>query len=368
MQVACHLCLIYKLKLLDDGFRMLDEFFVVLVFELQRLIGRAMKKIIQLFLVFVCVASSGLSWAACVSNLPGGGPIIYNVPSFNTSSFNPDVALGTVIDSRTLQLSTIGGRITCSPSVGVIFYRGTTGALGAYNTYPTGIAGVGIRLRFSGNTTYLGFFPYTWLSTSGASMNFDSVEASLVVELVKVGPITAGGVIGGEIGEMSAQGGTSKIVSITLNGVISVLPQVPTCGVFTSRPVSLGEIPVKSFSGVGIRTTPIPFNINLFCTGGSQNAKTDVWVAFTDSTSPANRTDVLSLTSSSTASGIGIQLSHSGTLIKYGAGDGVSDKLFAGSTGNGVFVIPLVARYIQVSPRVTPGSANGRATFTITYQ
>jgi len=38
------------------------------------------------------------------------------------------------------------------------------------------------------------------------------------------------------------------------------------------------------------------------------------------------------------------------------------------SYGTGTFEVPMSARYVQTSDSVTEGSANARATFTLSYQ
>jgi type 1 fimbria pilin len=98
---------------------------------------------------------------------------------------------------------------------------------------------------------------------------------------------------------------------------------------------------------------------------------TSVYTTLTDQTNPANQSNTLSLSASSTASGIGIQVLNGNTVISYGPDSSVvgnPNQWLAGSTGNGTFNIPLTARYAQTAPTVKPGTANGIATFTMSYQ
>ncbi|PHN63006.1 hypothetical protein AO268_02690 [Pseudomonas sp. ICMP 8385] len=156
-------------------------------------------------------------------------------------------------------------------------------------------------------------------------------------------------------------------------GTIAVGPPLkPTCSVATpSVPINLGPVAVTEFrGGVGSIAGSATRDIQLQCAGGT-GGQQDVLVTVTDQTQPANRSDRLTLTGDSTASGIALQLLHGSTVVSYGADAnaiGNPNQWQAGSTGNGSFLIPLTARYIQTEPAVRPGTANGLATFTLSYR
>ncbi|BFO08947.1 hypothetical protein GGER_14570 [Serratia rubidaea] len=63
-----------------------------------------------------------------------------------------------------------------------------------------------------------------------------------------------------------------------------------------------------------------------------------------------------------TASGVGIQLLHNNTPVKFGTLLPVANTVVSGP-----ITIPLVARYYQTASAITAGQANGTATFTMTY-
>jgi type 1 fimbria pilin len=149
----------------------------------------------------------------------------------------------------------------------------------------------------------------------------------------------------------------------------------PTCSVTApSIMVPMGNVPVSAFKGgVGSSSPPTnPFNISLTCAGGDGSTAVSIYTTLTDATKPANRTDTLTLTSNSQATGVGIQILKSGTPLKYGpdsSASGNTNQWLAGSaTANGQFNIPLTARYIQTLPAITLGSANAIATFTMNYR
>lgn len=94
-------------------------------------------------------------------------------------------------------------------------------------------------------------------------------------------------------------------------------------------------------------------------------------LTLTDQIQPANRSDRLTLTGDSTATGVALQLLHGNAVLSYGADSNAPDnpnQWQAGSTGNGTFQITLTARYLQTEPTVHPGTANGLATFTLSYR
>ena len=141
-------------------------------------------------------------------------------------------------------------------------------------------------------------------------------------------------------------------------------PRQPTCRVSTpSLAMRLGEVSIRQFDGIGSVAGSTTETISLECSGGT-GAALDVSVTLTDQSNPANRSDRLSLAAGSTASGVALQLLHNSQLLSYGA----PNQWLAGSTDNGVFQIPLTARYIQTETPIRPGTANGLATFTMSYR
>jgi type 1 fimbria pilin len=202
---------------------------------------------------------------------------------------------------------------------------------------------------------------------------------TITFELVQTGTLQPGNYTLGRNSITLSSGQTFGLaqMSVFASGTSSPLPivvaQHPTCSVSTpSIQVSLGSVQLKSFSGVGSTSQVQPsFNISLSCTGGDTGVMTSVYTTLTDQTNPANQSNTLSLSASSTASGIGIQVLNGNTVISYGPDSAVvgnPNQWLAGSTGNGTFNIPLTARYVQTAPTVKAGTANGIATFTMSYQ
>ncbi|MES2249877.1 MAG: fimbrial protein [Pseudomonadota bacterium] len=317
-------------------------------------------------LVFALPAGAGA--ASC--SLSPAGVVPYKLPGY-TATVNAHAANGTVLHSISRNITYPGSStLTCTPNLGTSTYKATLGATGAYNTYATPVPGVGLRIKFSDNSPP-GYWPVSanWSSSNRVTFNQTTY---LVFELVKTGPITAGGQITGQIGVADVDYGNFRAATFSINGAIQIVPQILTCKAESPPPVMLGNISSREFTGVGTTTKATPFDIALTCSGGASGAAIGIHTTLTDQTHADNRSDTLSLTPNSTATGLGIQLLRGTTPIKYGqdssAAGNPNQWLAVGSATNGTYSIPLTGRYIQTAPKVTAGTANGRATFTMSYQ
>ncbi|KAA1012041.1 fimbrial protein [Paraburkholderia panacisoli] len=338
-----------------------------------------MKKLIQIFLgILIAACSSGVHAQCSPSGQIGIQVFAPTPPAINPGNSQP----GTVLFSTVVNNSTAG--ITSIIACGQLTVS-YTGTLGPYNTESTAIPGIGARFSWSGGPYGLGtgYLPQTTTSapygSAGSPANFKWSTGTITLELVQTGPLQPGNYSLGtnSIKLTSGQSSTFAQMSVLASGTTTALPivvvQHPTCRVSTpSIQVPLGSVPLKSFSGVG-STSPVQpsFNISLSCTGGDTGVMTSVYTTLTDQTNPTNQSNTLSLSTSSTASGIGIQVLNGNTVISYGPDSSVvgnPNQWLAGSTGNGTFNIPLTARYVQTAPTVKPGTANGIATFTMSYQ
>jgi type 1 fimbria pilin len=80
---------------------------------------------------------------------------------------------------------------------------------------------------------------------------------------------------------------------------------------------------------------------------------------------PSNEQGVLKITQggTSTATGVGIQvIDNQSVPVKFG------DDALVGTSKDGDYVLPYTARYFQTGDKVTPGRADGTATFTLDYK
>ncbi|MGO4329775.1 fimbrial protein [Cupriavidus sp. 2TAF22] len=296
-----------------------------------------------------------------------GKPFRYRLTGFNPPTFNPLVADGTVLYS--------GDFIFHAENSGPVDYQcqpfmlivGRLEAPGPYHTMSTPINGVGIRMQYTDNP---GWWP--WSHFSMAVSVQEATELRLTIQLVKTGPITAGGILSGEVAAKWYRGGELKSTQYMIDGMLAIKPLVPTCKLSSAHiSVPMRNVPIGDFKGVGSTANENPFEVALSCADGISGATTNVYATLTDMTDPANRGDVLTLSPGSTAQGVGIQVLKDSTPLRYGADSSAAGNLnqwFAGSASNGLFNIPLRARYVQTLPDVAAGTANGRATITMSYQ
>ncbi|WP_197523911.1 fimbrial protein [Cupriavidus sp. USMAHM13] len=329
---------------------------------------------IKLIGVAILALLSSYANAKCTVKTDAGKEVDYLVvtlPKFSPPPFDPNVKEGAVIFTSSGTSTGSGGRAYCDSTVGLVGYFGSTSpAPGKYNTYPTPVAGVGVRIRGGINTTE--WWPQ---STSGTGTDYGlAAGTEFTIELVKTGDITAAGILSGEIGMTYIVMHEKQIRSIVTNGSINIVPKVPTCNVLTPKVgVELGKATTSELKSVGATSSPKSFEVRLQCSGGNPGTSTKMYMTLTDSANPANETDTLSLASGSQAKGFGIQVLRASddTLVSYGpdsAAAGNTNQWKVGSFGNVNVTIPFKARYVRTSSSIVPGTANGTATFTMSYQ
>lgn len=121
--------------------------------------------------------------------------------------------------------------------------------------------------------------------------------------------------------------------------------------------VNMGTVEKRLFSGVGSTAGNAQnFNISLTC-----NRVANASVTISGSANDATK-GLLNITSGSkSAKGIAIQILKNNQIFR------LNSAISIGKTVSGNYSIPFKARYYQIGD-ITPGSANGIATFTVTYQ
>lgn len=290
----------------------------------------------------------------------GQSPAVFTLAPFNAPNFDPDVPDGTVLHSQTVNLGGNAANVFCRYGM-VNVYNGRLAPVGPYSTWPTGVSGIGVRMR--------------WLSMSWWPQSFavsseylTYMDLTLIVELVKTGRITAGGTMTGELAGSWVRDKAFQVLSYRISGSIELKPNVPTCSVTTKLiPVQFGKVNLN-----GTATAPEqPINIGLRCSSGTRDAKTRMYITLTDATNPGNRSDVLTLTNdASAAKGVGIQIMNGTTPVRYGPDSsetGNPNQWFVTEAGNQTVNIPLSARYVRTSDTLKGGTANAIATFTMSY-
>ncbi|MDF3835663.1 fimbrial protein [Cupriavidus basilensis] len=329
----------------------------------------------------LCLALAPIwAFAACTADTTDGKDhYIVLVSGFNPPPFSPgDIPMGGVIYEATAQgLSFKNAKNSTSPttrcsSVTSTYVTGI-GTPGANNIYPTSIPNIGIRI-LAPNGRFFPFVdsPLPWLTAPW------NVAYAPKIQLVKTGNITAPGILAGAYARYTADHAAGQtLVEYQFAAPLIVTPRVPTCKVESpsSIPVPMGHvISATAFSGVGSTAPPQSFSIKLRCSGGDAETATRAFVTLTDATNPGNTSTTLSLSRDATAAtGVGIQILKGDVVLGYGPDSsavGNTNQWYAGTVkqGQATMSIDLQARYVQTAPKITSGSANAVATYTLSYQ
>lgn len=306
-------------------------------------------------------------------NVPQG--IASNVVAMNPyfGSFHGNGAMG------------VGWACTTTNASMAVQGIGANTIVNGHSTYATNVPGIGVQIQYVVNGVYLpmnyptadyltvippvptGYTYGNWL-TSGSTVN---------LFLVKTGPISGGTLSGDFAGWFANNNGGQQVVRFTWGGGgIVIIPNTPSCQVTTpskSLSVTLPDVPATDFGGVGTTAgAPQNFSINLNCSGGDAGTSTNVYVTLTDATNPANATDMLSPTSATAGTGVGVRIYRGSTPVKYGpdsntVGNTNQWQVSTVGPGSSTVNIPLTATYVQVGSTVHGGAVSAIATFTMAY-
>lgn len=133
--------------------------------------------------------------------------------------------------------------------------------------------------------------------------------------------------------------------------------------------VTMPTVDTSQFKGVGSTVGSKNFDTTVDCAEGIS-----LYATLTDSTTPTNYTDTLTLSPSSTAKGIGLNISNSTGPISFGPASSSKGNLnqwfIVGGPGSSaaLYTFSLTANYVQTSAVMEPGSVNAISTITLSYQ
>ena len=243
---------------------------------------------------------------------------------------------------------------------------------GLSGVYPSGVEGVGIVLmngsgqRISGtgggscNSTST---PLGYVSSDGSA----AFDFNVTLELVKTsdavtsGPLSATQAVFGVYAYQHDMIGTSGSTNrIAYSGNVTVTDV--TCDVSPkSLTVPLGNIPLTTFTGTGKLSASRTVEITMTC-----NSTVNPQLMLTSANGyESGYAGVVKLTSESgVATGVGVRILYNGQPTSFGTYMTTSSPAYA----NVPLAIPFSFAYEQVSPEVTPGSANAVATITLEYK
>jgi len=327
--------------------------------------GRVHPALLALFLL--CGASG--AWAECTLN-PGVTERFVNMDMGNV--LIPPLPVGGLIASRQFPFQANGSAepiVTCSETGGTVHGVMLQGAPDANfpNVYSTAVPGVGIRLSRKISSTQTVYYPHTVQFTGAASAYFEA-GTQFMVELIKTAPVTGNGPLAqGTYTRYFGDDGKSTLTTQLLGiGTTIITPSCTVDAGSRNIPVQFGKVPLNSFGGRGSPAANYDhnFNITLNCSAGA-NMRNTVYLRMDATQDPSNQPGVLQITQGGTnvASGVGIQiLDNNAAPVTFG------DDALVGQSKDGSYVLPYTARYFQTGNQVTPGRADGTATFTLDYK
>ena len=154
---------------------------------------------------------------------------------------------------------------------------------------------------------------------------------------------------------------------VTINITARVIVTAPTCDINAEdkdQTVIMPETHNSKFSGVGSTVGSKDFQIRLNCEAGVA-----LHAYKTDSNSTENTSQILTLNSGSTASGVGLQLfaNNSTTPLSFGLSNSWNIGGPASSTQKD-YTIPFMAKYIQTEPTITGGRVEAQSVISFLYQ
>ncbi|WP_158619346.1 fimbrial protein [Pseudomonas sp. v388] len=244
----------------------------------------------------------------------------------------------------------------------------------------TNIPGVGVHIRLG--WPYNGMTPNSFTPLTQPVVPFDGEATRIMlvpipagehrstVTLVKTGPIPVGPqtLDGSELfsGTYSDVG---KGASFGLTGTVVQAQCTVSGNPVSADPVQLGEWETTDFTGQGDTTTAIPFSIRLSACeadgSGDTIATAHMKLEGKQGSTPIDAAKgVFSLTTASTAKGVGIQILKADGITPMELGTEVPVVTLS----NGDAILNFNARFYQTGSSVTAGDAKGALDFTMTYK
>jgi type 1 fimbria pilin len=315
-----------------------------------------------------CTIAQGINFAPVVgaSIFPSNAPIGAQSPPYSTTVSIECVADGT---------STYFSIYTYAP--------GATAIPGFTNYYQTNIPDIAVRYiaeQAPGTTAcspYSGGWPSQMLTitrTIKCTMQPSPIgevqqfNLKYTAYFMKVGNATVGNLT--TIPQVTIQEYwpvTATTVDV-FSGAASGTFAIGACSVTTpSIAVTMPRTYMTKLPNIGSTDGETSLNIGLNCDAGLK-----VLTTLTDATNPSNTSQTLSLSPDSSSEGIAYQILYNGMPVTFGADSAVAGNpgqflVTPSQTVGGTLNVPLTARYIRTGP-IRAGTANAKATFTMSYQ
>ncbi|MGS0639222.1 fimbrial protein [Citrobacter sp. VF227] len=358
----------------------------------RRLHFNTVRRLLRAALAICGMLTASHALAVCTT----GGQYTVQVP-LQAATFSAGSEFPTGSNIRVQQVRGFGTVVASCTNANAYVRMSTLGGTlypGQSNIYQTGIEGLGVRFRnpfenkyYPFNTTYL-----SGQINSGGWLDF-------TIELVKMGPITAGSVNTAlfpqiRIDAMDADNIPVRAAYHTITGGFTL--QSPSCTTpnftwdlgttnttvlknqgdatsWTDTPVTLTGC--SAFLGNNSNGSYTQYNIQSGASSGTLSqsgsiAPNRLTMTLTPNTSAIDAVNgIVGLDSSATATGFGVQVAskQSGTYIAQNLNGSIIVTPAVGDS-SGTVSFPLGARIIRTSSTVQGGSVSTSLTYTITYQ
>lgn len=306
---------------------------------------------------------------------PFFSPLAFATCSYGTNNtaktyYSGSFSVGTVYTQRDAPVGTILATAvdpgTTTPIAGCSSAYTYNGFMKRFTTlssygnavYDTGIDGVGIKIAISGRSGG----PFQESVSANEYKNY--VESKLYLVKTASGATGAGTIVSGQVFQANVYevAGTNTIASVfRLTDTATIVPVA--CSVTQSTiNVAMGDVKKNTFTGPGSTSAAQSFSIPLNC---DSNTKINLTLDAGSAGSYDSSNGILNLDSSDSesASGVGLQILYNSSPVALGTAFSIGT-----ATSDGVYTIPMTARYYQTASSVTAGAANASATFTMTYK
>lgn len=280
-----------------------------------------------------------------------------------------DAPVGAVFKTQSFTIPIAGDREVAGRcnggSVRGYMLQGTP-VSGMANVYTSTVSGVGIRLSREIGGLGKVYYPHV-MSYAGRRGPLVWYRPSyFTVELIKTASQTGNGPLAAGVYTTYVTDGDGRSALTSYLSGYGITIVTPSCTVDAGSKnvlVNFGSVARKSFNGVGSTAGDHSFNIKLNCKRGV-NMQNTILLKMQATADPSGSPGVTRLTQGvGVATGVGIQmLDKSSKPVVFGAATKV------GPSADIQYVVPYTARYYQTAANMTPGKANGTATFTIEYQ
>lgn len=224
------------------------------------------------------------------------------------------------------------------------------------------------RKVMSGNNWSNVFNQYCTTQNQGFSVNMYPVVLSRSISGSHKTPLKHVGVI--RIRGMNGTVFTGDTeFNVSINPMNIVTPGA-TCSLQSSQHMTVNLITISknAIPRSGNEVFAGMANISLKC-----DPNVTAYATLTDSSTPSNRGDVLTLSSHSTAQGVGLKIYKNGesNALRFGPDSPIKGNenqwLFSNETGR-LRSVKLNANYININGNIVPGTVNGVSTITFSYQ